>query len=104
MAVIADSSTPLVRADRRQPVAWWSIGSAVATAVIVLFATAARYGFHRDELYFLMLRPSWGYVDQPPLTPLLARGAAALFGDSPFGMRIPATIAVVAAILLIALI
>ena len=68
-----------------------------------LAATASRYGYHRDELYFLMLGPAWGYVDQPPLTPMLARGASALFGDNPAAMRIPAVACVAVAILLSAL-
>ena len=88
----------------RPPVAWLAIGTAALAAALALLATAARYGYHRDELYFLMLRPSWGYVDQPPLTPLLARGASALFGDTVWGMRMPAVMAVVAATVLTALI
>src|SRR5690242_13921719 len=59
--------------------------------MVALLATANRYGYHRDELYFLMLRPAWGYVDQPPLTPLIAR----LFNgiaDEPWALRIPATV------------
>ncbi len=47
-----------------------------------------------------MLRPAWGYVDQPPLTPWLARAAIGLFGDTVWAMRIPAVGFVAATILL----
>jgi hypothetical protein len=75
----------------------------VVAAAVALFATATRYGYHRDELYFLMLEPAWGYVDQPPLTPVLARAASALFGSTLWGMRVPAVLAVAAATILTAL-
>ncbi len=49
-----------------------------------------RYGFHRDELYFLddarHLQAS--YVDQPVLTPLLAWVSLKLFGVSLPGLRL----------------
>jgi 4-amino-4-deoxy-L-arabinose transferase-like glycosyltransferase len=50
---------------------------------------ASRYGMHRDELYFLECARhlSWGYVDQPPLVPAVARLVLALFGPSVFWLR-----------------
>lgn len=53
------------------------------------------YGFFRDELYFIIcgFHPAWGYVDQPPVVPLLAAGSQ-LFGHSLFALRlIPALFA-----------
>lgn len=77
--------------------------SAMVALALVLTLTSNPYGFERDELYFRMLRPAWGYVDQPPFTPLLAR-AAALVSAEPWAGRIPATLAAVSSVLVLALI
>lgn len=69
------------------------LGVAVGT-VVVLLAVAGRYGYHRDELYFRVLAdaPAWGYVDQPPLTPLIARWSIDLLGDEVWALRVPAAL------------
>ena len=70
------------RAARHIPLA-----AALATLAFHLIANP-HYGFFRDELYFIIcgFRPAWGYVDQPPVVPLLAAGSQ-LFGHSLFLIR-----------------
>ena len=61
-----------------------------AAAVAVELAVSARYGYVRDELYFLSAGQhlAFGYVDQPPLTPLIARISSALTGNTLVGLRL----------------
>jgi 4-amino-4-deoxy-L-arabinose transferase-like glycosyltransferase len=61
-----------------------------AAFVLVELAVAARYGFHRDELYFLACARhlAWGYVDQPPVVPVVAWFESHLFGSSVVALRI----------------
>ena len=46
----------------------------VAAVVAALAAAASGYGYHRDELYFIVAgsHPAFGYPDQPPLVPLVS--------------------------------
>ena len=69
----------------------------------LLYATLWRYGYHRDELYFRMLPTQWGYVDQPFMTPLLAKASIRVFGDTVFGLRALAPLCVAAGVVLTAL-
>ena len=49
-----------------------------------------RYGYFRDEFDYIACgrHPAWGYVDQPPLLPILSRICLALFGDSLRSVRL----------------
>jgi hypothetical protein len=69
--------------------------AAAAATLAFHLAANAHYGFFRDELYFIIcgFRPDWGYVDQPPLVPLLS-AATQLGGHSLFLLRaVPALFA-----------
>jgi len=65
---------------------WWVAAGFAALEM----AVSARYGFHRDELYFIACgrHLAFGYVDQPPLAPALTRLATILFSTSPEAVRV----------------
>ncbi|MDN3239194.1 glycosyltransferase family 39 protein [Glycomyces tritici] len=70
-----------------------TLASAALAAVLAILN--GRYDYHRDELYFRMLEPAWGYVDQPPLTPLLGKASVGLLGDSLWALRFPSILCMV---------
>lgn len=77
-----------------------------AVKVLLTLGFSGRYGFHRDELYYLASGQhlSWGYVDFPPLTPLLAFLDHAVLGTSLVGLRLLSIAAGGAVVVLAALI
>src|SRR5437016_5707426 len=54
-----------------------------AVALLVHLLTNRRYGYFRDELYYIACSRhlNFGYVDQPPLSILLLRLSELVFGD-----------------------
>ncbi len=91
----------------------WRAGGVLAgeTAVLAMLAaaklalhlaTAARYGYHRDELYYLAAghHLMLGYPDFPPVTPALARLAELAFGGSLVGLRLVPAVAGAAIVVL----
>jgi len=52
-------------------------GVVVFATLMLHAASSGKLDFFRDELYFIVCggSPQWGYVDQPPLVPLLAHAS-----------------------------
>jgi Dolichyl-phosphate-mannose-protein mannosyltransferase len=71
-----------------------------------LLAVSGAYGFHGDEMYFIVAgqHPALGYVDQPPLTPLLSAASVALLGISPTAVRVLPALEMALIVVLVALI
>jgi len=63
-----------------------------------------RYGVFGDELYFIVCgqHPAFGYVDQPPLIPLIAGASYALFGTALLPLRLVPALAMAATVALTA--
>src|SRR5438876_4498278 len=59
-------------------------------ALVVHLLTIGRYGYFRDELYYIACGQhlAFGYVDHPPLSILLLRLSQILLGDSLFAIRL----------------
>src|SRR6476619_4636554 len=73
-----------------------------ALVVILHLICISRYGWFRDELYFIACSKhlAWGYVDQPPMIALLIWIARHLFGESLFALRIFAVLGHAALVLM----
>ena len=65
------------------------VGLALVTLAIHM-ATNGNYGYHGDELYYIASgnHPAFGYVDYPPLVPLLAHLETSALGTSPWALRL----------------
>ncbi|MFD4638097.1 ArnT family glycosyltransferase [Lentzea sp. NPDC058436] len=94
------------RSGTAVPPAWRPVAVVAGLFAALVFPLAGNYGLTADELYFRMLGddPRWGYFDQPALAPLLAKAGSVLFGDTVWGIRVPALLCGMAIVVLAALI
>jgi hypothetical protein len=85
---LGSSAPPAQQHSRRTAVLLF--GGAAAGVIALHLATNSTLGFHTDELYYLTcgLHPALGYVDFPPIVPLLARLETGLLGVSPWTLRL----------------
>src|SRR5262245_42935173 len=90
---VASSESALARAP---------FAALLLATVLVHLPAIARYGWFRDELYYVSCakRLAWGYVDQPPLSIVLLAAWRLLVRDSLVGMRILPLLAHLALVLL----
>jgi dolichyl-phosphate-mannose-protein mannosyltransferase len=65
-----------------------------AVVALVLIVFAGGYGYHRDELYFLACGEhlSWGFADQGPLTPFIAKAMDTIAPGSLTLLRTPSAL------------
>jgi hypothetical protein len=71
------------------------VAAVAGTVVALLVAVSWRYGYHRDELYYLQqsAHPAWGSVDSGPLVVGLARLADACCQGALPVLRLPSALA-----------
>ncbi len=83
----------------------WPVLVVASLMLLGLLAVSGAYGFHGDEMYYVVAgqHPAFGYVDQPPLTPLLSAGSVALLGVSPTAVRVLPALEMGLVVVLIAL-
>ena len=76
---------------------WFAAALVAAVVAVMHLVSAGRYGIFANELYFIVCgrHPAIGYVDQPPLVPLIA-AFTQLGGTNTWLLRLPAVVAAVA--------
>jgi hypothetical protein len=104
LAAPAPALHPSPPAPHPSATPWRGIAAIAIAAFCIEMVVSARYGYVRDELYFLSAGQhlAFGYVDQPPLTPVLARITALATGNTLPGLRVLPALALAALVVLTA--
>ncbi|MEU5553643.1 glycosyltransferase family 39 protein [Micromonospora sp. NPDC047793] len=110
----APSATPLTGASGAEVgnageqndhprLAWKALLTLAIAIAVPLLLTVGRYGLSDEEYYFISAgrHLDWGYADQPPLVPLVARLMDTIAPGSTFMMRLPDVFLLMAGVLLV---
>ncbi len=75
----------------------WAVGVVVVLVALLHLSVAGKYDLFRNELYFIVCgrHPAFGYVDQPPIVPLLA-ALTQVAGVNVWLERLPAVLTAIA--------
>jgi hypothetical protein len=91
----APTISAVLQRNRVMKESWFSDGMSIAwllaaAAVVLQMTTNGRYGYFRDELYYLAASDhlAWGYVDFAPFAAFIMHVSRFLFGDSLRAIRI----------------
>lgn len=78
------------------------VGGVALVRVVIYFVSATKYGYFRDEMYYLACgeHPAWGYMDQPPLVAWMAWLLKHTIGVSLYALRLLPMLADVGCILM----
>ena len=68
----------------------WLLASLAALALLIHLLTLGRYGYFRDELYYVACgrHLDWGYVDHTPFIAVVAAVVRIVLGESLFALRL----------------
>lgn len=101
---MTDRRNDIGSADRASLSLW--VLAIAGLQALVLIATSTRYGYHRDELYFIVAgsHPALGYPDQPPIVPLVSWLMHEVRPGSLLLLRLPSAVVAAATTVLAALV
>src|SRR5512140_2780378 len=89
-ATVTPHAGPAAEKHAWYATAWALVSWLVLAKLAIHLLTASRYGYFRDEMYFMACGEhlDWGYVDQPPMIGVAAWFTRHFIGTSVAALRV----------------